>query len=91
MNTWVLGERRNVFTLVDAALGEDPTISGAVYEVFDTSDESIVNSGDATVSELIVYFLWEPSVVGTYVARINYTIGSELYTSNQVIEVKETM
>jgi hypothetical protein len=91
MNTWVLGERRNIYTQVSAAIGEDPTISDAVYEIFDTSDDSVVASGDAIVYDLIVYFLWEPSVTGVYVAKINYTVGSELYNSSQVIDVKETM
>ena len=92
MNTWVLGETRNVYTQVSAALGVTPVISNATYEVFDTSNESApVASGVADISNLIVYFLWTPSDTGVYVARINYTVIDEDYRSDQVIEVKETM
>jgi hypothetical protein len=91
MNTWVLGETKNVYTQVSAALGSDPIISDATYEVFDASDESVVASGSANISSLIVYFLWTPSETGVYVARIKYTVVDELYTSDQVLEVKETM
>ena len=92
MNTWVLGETKNVYTQVSAALGSDPIISEATYEVFDTSDESVpVVSGSALVSSLIIYFLWAPTETGTYVARINYVILDEDHVSDQVIEVKETM
>ena len=91
MNTWILGETRNVYTEVSAALGVDPIISSATYEVFDVSDESTVTSGIADISSLIVYFLWAPSDTGVYVARINYTVVDEDYYSDQVIEVKSTM
>jgi len=88
---WVLGEKRDVSAVVSVAIGADPVISSATYEVFDTSDESIVASGSASVSNLIVYFLWQPSDVGNYVARIYYNILDEKYTSSQVIEVRETL
>lgn len=91
MNTWVLGETRNVYTQVIASLGSDPTISSATYKVFDTSNENVVASGDASINDLIVYFLWEPTDVGVYVARINYVVLEEDYVSDQVIEVKETI
>ena len=91
MEPWILGERRNIYTVISAAIGDDPIISDANYEVFDTSDASTVTSGVAIVSDQIIYFLWEPENVGRYVARINYTVGSELYKSNQVVEIKETM
>ena len=91
MNTWVLGEKKNVYAQVSAALGTDPVISDATYEVFDSSDETVVASGSASVSDLIVYFLWEPTEVGVYVARIKYTIVDEDYYSDQVLDVKETM
>lgn len=89
MESWILGDRRNIYTVVSAALGPDPTISNATYEVFDVADESVVASGVASISSLIVYFLWEPSITGIYVARIYYDILDEQFTSNQIIEVRE--
>ena len=91
MEPWILGEKRNVYTVISAAIGDEPIIVEADYEIFNTATETIVTSGVAIVSNQIIYFLWEPENTGRYVARINYTVGSELYKSNQVIEVKETM
>lgn len=91
MNPWVLGERRHVYAVISAALGSDPVISEANYEVFNVLSESVVASGEAIISNQILYFLWEPPEVSVYVARINYVVGTEWYKSNQVIEVRETM
>ena len=89
MESWILGDRRNIYTVVSAALGPDPILSDATYEVFDTADESVVASGAANISNLIVYFLWEPEDTGVYVARIYYNILDEQFTAHQIIEVKE--
>jgi|GEM_PF-4364470 len=91
MGPWVLGERRNIYTVISAAIGDEPVIIDANYEVFDIATETIVASGGAIVSDQIIYFLWEPTYASTYVARINYEVDTEDYTSNQVVEVKETM
>jgi hypothetical protein len=85
MERWILGEKRVISAV---SLG---TVSGASYEVFDTSDVSVVASGEALITDLTMYFLWEPADTGVYIARINYTVGDELLISDQVIEVMETM
>ena len=89
MNSWILGDRRNIYTVISAAIGPDPTISNATYEVFDTEDESVVASGVASISDLVIYFLWEPEETGLYVARIYYDILDEEFTSNEIVEVRE--
>ena len=83
MESWILGERKYVY--------EEVSVSGADYEVFDVSDESVVDSGSATVGADTIYFLWEPINIGKYVVRFSYTSGDELCKSDQVIRVKETM
>jgi len=35
--------------------------------------------------------LWQPSEVGLFVVDFDYIIGAEIFTSRQIIEVKETM
>lgn len=88
---WTLGANRYAYTTVSSSSGASFTISSATYEVFDTSDESLVDSGDASISGTTVYCLWQPSSVGVYTVRFIYVIGSESFVSTQVIEVKETM
>ena len=91
MERWTLGEKRNAYTVISASIGDEPVISDATYEVFDIYNDIVVASGAATVQDQILYFLWEPTNSGTYIARISYVVGVEDYKSDQVIEVKETM
>ncbi len=83
---WVLGEKRYVYTVASADGSSDLS-----YEIFDTSDETVVASGSADVSGATISFLWEPTVVGVYVARTTYTLNAEDIISSQVVEIKETM
>jgi hypothetical protein len=89
MLAWVLGEKRYVYTQITASV--PVLISGVSYEIFDISDESVVASGVASISNQIVYCLWQPEEVGVYVTQFDYIIGEESFTSSQVIEVKETI
>lgn len=87
---WNLGEKRYIYASVTSTAGA-VVISAALYQVFDTADETVVISGVATISGQILSFLWEPSEEGRYVAQFDYDIGSETFKSSQVIEVRETM
>lgn len=86
---WVLGEKKYVYTLVESST--PVTIASASYQVFDTSDESVVANGVASITGQTVYCLWEPSETGVYTVRFNYIIGLRTFAANQVIEVKDTM
>ena len=88
---WYLGANRYVFTQVYTESGEDLTINSSTYSIYDTSDESIVASGLATVQDQIIFCLWEPSEIGIYVVDFDYVIGDETFTSRQVVEVTETL
>lgn len=89
MLSWVLGEKRYAYSEV---ISSTPvTISSATYSIFDVEDESTVASGVASISSQIVYCLWQPTEVGTYVVDFDYVVGEQTFTSRQVIEVKETM
>jgi len=85
MESWIFGEKRIISAPISV------TVSGATYEVFDALDDSIVSSGDASVGDSSVSFLWEPLETSIYVARISYITGNEKYSYDQVIEIRETM
>lgn len=87
---WYIGETRNVYVSVSSTTGSI-TISSATYTIYDTSDNSIVDSGEAGITSQVLYCSWTPTEVGNFVVDFDYTVGSETHTSRQVIEVKETM
>jgi len=87
---WYVGESRNVYTTVTSTAGSF-TITSAVYAVYDTSDNSTVASGVAIVDGSDIYFRWTPSESGWFVADIDYVLGTETFTSRQVIEVRDTL
>lgn len=89
MLTWVLGEKKYAYALVESST--PVTISSASYQIFDTADESVVASGVAGITGQTVYCLWEPSETGVYTVRFNYVIDLRTFAANQVIEVKDTM
>lgn len=88
---WVIGENRYVYTYVYTAAGDTLTISSANYTVYDTSDESTIASGVATIQNQYIYSLWAPTETGIYVVDFDYVIGSETFTARQVIEARETL
>lgn len=88
---WYLGEKRYAYTTVSSAIDEDFTITSATYTVYDCSDESVVITGTASISNHTIYAVWEPTEVGVFVMDFKYTIGIEEFKSRQIIEVKETM
>ena len=83
---WILGEKRYVHTTVSEGVA-----ASADCTVYDCEDESVVTSGVATVSGEDLYFLWQPSEAGIYVADFLYVIGSEELSNRQIVEVKETV
>ena len=89
---WHLGEINYIGLTLDSA--HSVTISGAAScYVYDCADDSIVASGYATVGGggLDLFFLWQPTVIGVYAAKMVYQIGEEIFSATQIIEVKETM
>jgi hypothetical protein len=91
MLTWRFGEKRYVYSEVTSVLSQSFTISSATYIIYNCSNESVVDSGSASIQDHIVYKIWEPTTSGTFVVKFEYTIGSEVFSSSQVIEVKETV
>ncbi len=88
---WHLGEKRYIYTSVTSSSEDAFIVSSATYEVYDTSDDSLVISGNATIDYHTIYTLWEPTEVGIFICKFDYVIGTETYSSTQVIEVKETI
>ncbi len=87
---WYLGETRYVLIVVSLSTGA--TITSAVYTIYSCADESIADSGAASISgSTLSSALWTPSIVGFYVVDFDYVVGLETFTSRQVIEVKETI
>ncbi len=93
MLQWILGEKRYVYITVSEASGGSFTIASSTYTVYNTSDESVVTSGTASVDNdtHMCSFLWQPETAGVFVAQFNYVIGLVEMSGRQVIEVKETM
>jgi len=88
---WHLGENKYITSTVSSEFGTDFTIDSASYVVYDQADASVVASGVALIDEHNLYFIWQPSAAGIYVADINYIIGTEEFSSRQVVEVWETL
>lgn len=86
-----LGETSFVYTEVSSIAGAIFTISSSTYTIYDCSDDSIVVTGNALINDHIVYALWTPIKIGTYVVNFDYVVGSETRTSRQVIEITETL
>jgi len=91
MLTWRLGEKRYAYAKVTQLLGESFTITSALYTIYDTADESVVASGNANTQADVVYTLWQPPNAGIFVVRFDYNIGSQTFSNEQVIDVKETV
>jgi hypothetical protein len=92
MLTWRLGEKRYAYVEASSiTTGVSFTITSSDYIIYNTSDESVVASGVASIQDHIIYTLWQPSNAGVFVIKFSYIIGSETYSNEQVIEVKETV
>lgn len=88
---WHLGENKYITSTVESEFGTDFEITSADYIVYNQADASIVTSGIAQIDGHNLYFIWQPSEVGIYVADIEYVIGTEIFSSRQVVEVWETL
>ena len=91
MSNFIIGERRYVYTAVTSSTDEDFTISSASYSIYDASDNSLVSSGTATVFNNNIYTLWTPENYGIFVVEFLYEVGSEVFSSRQIIEVNNTI
>jgi hypothetical protein len=87
---WHLGEERYAYTRVTSSTGVAFTISDATYSIYD-EDDVVVASGSATIDGATIYALWKPSEIGVYTVHFLYEIGTETFSSKQVIEVKDTL
>jgi hypothetical protein len=88
---WYLGETRYAYAQVSSSTVTPISIDTATYCIYDTKDDSVVASGIANIDSDIVYAMWTPNDIGTYVFDIVYNIDSESFMSRQVIDVRETM
>ncbi len=69
----VKGEKRNVAMTVERRTGEDFVIESAKYRVVDKENNAI-SSGDCTIDEKSVYFLFDAKDSGQYYAYFTVRI-----------------